>query len=475
MIMAGAILPLLFSCNKGNEENSGIDGGPAVIAIQGAGDGLMECELTDTKTSTTIDLRIEATTATPNMLSIGLKVDLTLVGAYNEANETDYEALPADAFDLKSSSVILPQYNKVSSTGQITIDGAYIPGNGDYLLPVAIDKIEGEDNTVVTEGGDVLYILVSRNFTVQTVRKYELSQVLNPSGAYHAICVLPDGKIAVSGNNDGTYGCGIMTIDPSAGTHKSIVKNYMGNVDYNITAYGLAEYKGILYIGYKNSAHVGKYDLSSGSEATPEIVVTDLSEIVDVDSDGKGNIYVLSRNGFGSIGDNAALFKYPVTDLESKVSNSSTYMIAQFEGRALSMCMEPDGDLMVFTVKGFYRVPADGDDPVHIFGAYGGDVDGTGVEAKFGDVYNFCMDPNGNIWAADYSYKKIKFIAKGESDDYSDATVSTVYGGDATLGSFSSGANSPRGIAINEDGTEVYFNSNETRILYKITVTETQQ
>ena len=75
------------------------------------------------------------------------------------------------------------------------------------------------------------------------------------------------------------------------------------------------------------------------------------------------------------------------------------------------------------------------------------------------------------IWR---KYKKIKFIAKGESDDYSDATVSTVYGGDATLGSFS-GTNSPRGIAINEDGTEVYFNSNENRILYKITVTETQQ
>ena len=142
--MIGAMLPMMFSCEKKQEEQVL---GPAALAIQGAGEEIQKYTVDDRLTSVTVDLQVEAKDITGSVLSVGLKVDLSLVDSYNEANSSDYLPLPVDAFEMSASSVILPQYNTVSSTIQLTVDGNKIAENGIYLLPVTFDKVEGEGNT----------------------------------------------------------------------------------------------------------------------------------------------------------------------------------------------------------------------------------------------------------------------------------------------------------------------------------------
>ena len=152
--------------------------------------------------------------------------------------------------------------------------------------------------------------------------------------------------------------------------------------------------------------------------------------------------------------------------------NSSIFK--EFDCRVLWMDFDENGDIIAWTANGFYKVAKDGaSDPVYLFGKIGStDQDGPASEAAFMDLYSFSVDSAGNMWCADFGAHKIKFIQKGEADDYSDAVVSTVVGEGASLNALGSGnANSPRGILANEDGTEVYFNDNDGMILYKIEVT----
>ena len=109
IIVIATFLPFLSSCEEKQEEQQ-IEG-PASLVIQGAADGLDTYTVTDKLPNVTVDLRAEATEISGNVLSISFKVDLSLVEAYNAANSTEYLAMPAEAFNMTSQTVILPRYN----------------------------------------------------------------------------------------------------------------------------------------------------------------------------------------------------------------------------------------------------------------------------------------------------------------------------------------------------------------------------
>ena len=134
------VIPVLFSCSDRNGQEPA---GPAVLAMQNAGE-VPVVTLTDIMPSSRLEVRVEAARITENVLNVSLRADISLVPDYNEANGTDYQALPTDAFELTKPTVLLPRYNTVSSTAEITVTGNDIPENGTYLLPVVIDRIEKE-------------------------------------------------------------------------------------------------------------------------------------------------------------------------------------------------------------------------------------------------------------------------------------------------------------------------------------------
>ena len=152
------------------------------------------------------------------------------------------------------------------------------------------------------------------------------------------------------------------------------------------------------------------------------------------------------------------------------MSDSEKEVFVQFEGeQILALDFDLDGNLIVYAKSGFYRIPAEGGEPVHLFGKTGAaDVDGPASDAVFMDVYDFAIDPEGNIWMTDYGAKKIKLVRIGENPDYSDAVVETIAGG----GVRNSTLTGPRCIDVSSDGTEIYFTDANNRAIQKITVTE---
>ena len=121
------------------------------------------------------------------------------------------------------------------------------------------------------------------------------------------------------------------------------------------------------------------------------------------------------------------------------------------------------------SARPFIPRQAEGGEPVHLFGKTGAaDVDGPVSDAVFMDVYDFAIDPEGNIWMTDYGAKKIKLVRIGENPDYSDAVVETIAGG----GVRNSTLTGPRCIDVSSDGTEIYFTDANNRAIQKITVTE---
>jgi sugar lactone lactonase YvrE len=80
-----------------------------------------------------------------------------------------------------------------------------------------------------------------------------------------------------------------------------------------------------------------------------------------------------------------------------------------------------------------------------------GNLDGTGLAARFGTIYSLTVDPQGNIYGADYTSQKIrKFTSAG--------VMTTLV---------SSGLTGPAGITCAQDGT-LYVADSSAHVIYKV-------
>lgn len=456
-LAAVSVIPVLLSCSDRNGQEPA---GPAVLAMQNAGE-VPVVTLTDIMPSSRLEVRVEAARITENVLNVSLRADISLVPDYNEANGTDYQALPTDAFELTKPTVLLPRYNTVSSTAEITVTGNDIPENGTYLLPVVIDRIEGEEGAGVEEGKDVKYFLIERDFPEGVpVKVFTISSVPQyTQGDMHALCLLSDDYIAVGNRWDNNF----FKVNSSTGESQLLINPVAGGFPYGITL----SPDNKLYIAYK-AGKFGMFDLAGTTPADPVIILQQgTANAVDVLCDSEGNLYALCR-GDGIWSDRTCGTVYYCS--KDKMSDSEKEVFVQFEGeQILSLDFDLDGNLIVYAKSGFYRIPAEGGEPVHLFGKTGAaDVDGPASDAVFMDVYDFAIDPEGNIWMTDYGAKKIKLVRIGENPDYSDAVVETIAGG----GVRNSTLTGPRCIDVSSDGTEIYFTDASNHAIQKITVTE---
>ncbi len=108
-------------------------------------------------------VKVTANSVADDILTLTIGSDPTKIAAYNRAHGTSFDAIPGDAFSLTKDQLILPRYNKVSSTTVLTLNSAAMPDdNTAHLLPLTITKIEGTSPTSLSQTDSTFFILFRR-------------------------------------------------------------------------------------------------------------------------------------------------------------------------------------------------------------------------------------------------------------------------------------------------------------------------
>ena len=149
---------LLYGCKDDNEL---VFSEPAVIAIQDASDKPVEVTLLNPKIKT-LNIRAIAQSKSAQNVTITFKIDRALVEEYNKTNGTSYEIIPAEAYDWSETEVILPRYNEISSTVKLTLNSNKMPDDRQYLLPITIDEIKGDELAQQATTNNVYYVLFNK-------------------------------------------------------------------------------------------------------------------------------------------------------------------------------------------------------------------------------------------------------------------------------------------------------------------------
>ncbi len=151
-------LIVLTSCDK--KQGSVALSQPASIGIQDSDSPLVLSVLSPK--SQIVDIRVEAKSKSDKNMTVSVKVDRDLVEKYNKENGTSYSIVPPDAYSFDKTDAILPRYNEVSSTIKLSLSSEAMPDAEQYLLPVAIDYIDGDPRATIDETSSVRYVIFNK-------------------------------------------------------------------------------------------------------------------------------------------------------------------------------------------------------------------------------------------------------------------------------------------------------------------------
>lgn len=151
LLSLSVLLPL--SCDKDN-------GGKSDITAQlGVSIGQTEEVIEVVKRqSKTFDIAVVSNPGPAEALIVTIGANAELVDAYNAENGTSYEMLPASAYEIPSDPFLIPRYNKKSTLSSFSLKGVGCEPNQIYLLPLVVEKVEGEAAYEKPED-KILYIL----------------------------------------------------------------------------------------------------------------------------------------------------------------------------------------------------------------------------------------------------------------------------------------------------------------------------
>ncbi len=108
-------------------------------------------------------VNVTASSIADEMLSLTVAADPSRVAAFNKEHGTSLDAVPGDAFELSSSTLMLPRYNTVSTTVQLTLKSSAMPEDGSLrVLALSVTKIEGKDNINMSASDSTVFILFRR-------------------------------------------------------------------------------------------------------------------------------------------------------------------------------------------------------------------------------------------------------------------------------------------------------------------------
>ncbi len=149
--MACCLLPQ--SCNKGGNAPETKTAGLSV-SVKNAQE-LYEVPKSQTAS---LELVVAANPVSSEAYTISLAPNTSLVASYNTEKGTSYEVLPATAYQLASTSVILPKFAAQSSACELRLTGEGCTMGVTYVLPIAIEGVKGGTNFEAPTSG-AAYIL----------------------------------------------------------------------------------------------------------------------------------------------------------------------------------------------------------------------------------------------------------------------------------------------------------------------------
>ena len=162
IVLMSVMAIFLMSCEGKHEyrEVTKIDA-PAEVCLNIEGvDDVVSLMAPKTKSLT---ITLKANSIADEFLSCEVSADFSKVAEYNKNHGTSYEAVPAEAFELSASELILPRYNTISSTSQLLLKSANMPEDGlIHILPISIKKIECGDDLTMDSGDSTVYVLFQR-------------------------------------------------------------------------------------------------------------------------------------------------------------------------------------------------------------------------------------------------------------------------------------------------------------------------
>ena len=94
-------------------------------------------------------------------LTFTLKVDMEKVATYNAENQTEYVAMPTEAYTLNKAEIMVPRFNTGSTTVKVTVKAKGLEAGKIYILPVSIDSVKG-GNYKLDETAQTVYILLEQ-------------------------------------------------------------------------------------------------------------------------------------------------------------------------------------------------------------------------------------------------------------------------------------------------------------------------
>ena len=118
------------------------------------------------------DVRVKAEKISDQSLFIELSADASLVAGYNEEHGTSFKMPPTGAYEIVNGKIMLPRYNTISSTASVSLMSEGLLDTDDYLLPIVMGNIEGDEDVAKSETDSVIYV---------KFRKKQLPPALNLS------------------------------------------------------------------------------------------------------------------------------------------------------------------------------------------------------------------------------------------------------------------------------------------------------
>ena len=131
--------------------------GNAILTLVADGDVSQDIVLLEPRVAK-IDIRVKADRISDKVLFVELAADEALVEEYNKKNGTSYKMPPTGAFEIINGKIMLPRYNTISSTSSVSLISAALLDTDEYLLPMVMGNIEGDDEVVKSENGSIVYI-----------------------------------------------------------------------------------------------------------------------------------------------------------------------------------------------------------------------------------------------------------------------------------------------------------------------------
>lgn len=100
----------------------------------------------------TYNIHVTAGSVADEFVTVTIAPNPDQVAAFNAANNTDYEMVPGDAYEISKKTFYIPRYNTEGTSSSVTIKADGLPDDEKVrVLPITITKVESEDDVTVVD------------------------------------------------------------------------------------------------------------------------------------------------------------------------------------------------------------------------------------------------------------------------------------------------------------------------------------